>query len=367
MRFFPSGRFDRQHMSAGLRQLSPSSAAERLDGIDLAVLKAAGKRLVLLDVDNTLLPWRSDDIPETTLKWLEQGRDLGFEFCLVSNTRKLDRLARLSGEMKVTYVKERFKPSTRMYRMALARFGAEPREAVMVGDQLLTDVLGANRSGIDAIWVRPISGREFIGTRYVNRMAERVVRLFLYRHIERADGVGDVPFLPLLGPLKYRVVRQFFKFAIVGGSSTVIDVGLHWLLLFVVMVGGRPLGAVFGAWLVEQFPQAFGYVKQASDAAVPVFKVLTAGVAILNSFYWNRLWTFRIRDKARRLVQLHRFITWSVLGMLLNTAIVTMLNNVIAGNPKRSWAIATIVATVVVAFFNFAGQRWWVFKKGEGG
>lgn len=361
MRGFKAGSFEREAMPRGLRAFSPTEALASLEEVDLAELKGAGKRLILLDVDNTMVPWRADEAPASTLAWLKQGKDLGLQFCILSNTRNPARLERLSAEWDVPYIRDKFKPSRKMYRLALERYSAQPEEAVMIGDQLLTDVLGANRADIDAIWVRPIASREFIGTRLISRRIEWLVGRFLYRYFQPElldDGTQGRG-----GFFDHHIVRQFAKFCLVGGTSTVIDVGLHWSLMFIVHMHNRPLGDVFGAWLIANFPLLFGGAAKASDAAVPVLKVFTASIAILNSFYWNRLWTFRIKDKADRMQQLQKFIAVAVIGMVLNTTITTLLNNVIPGHPKRSLAIATIIATIVVAFWNFTGQRLWTFRK----
>lgn len=157
-----------------LRGVSPERIVPDVRAIDLARLADQGKRLVLLDVDNTLVPWRKEEIPTWVVEWIEQGRSLGLEFCILSNTRHPARLGRLSERLGVPFLRGRFKPNPAMYHMALAKFGASPAEAVMVGDQLFTDVLGANRSGIDAIWVQPMTKRDFIGTK-LSRLGERLV------------------------------------------------------------------------------------------------------------------------------------------------------------------------------------------------
>jgi putative flippase GtrA len=159
-----------------------------------------------------------------------------------------------------------------------------------------------------------------------------------------------------------RLGLQFVKFSIVGVGSTLIDVGLHFLLVFGVPVGGEPLGAVVGRALIGALPALFAFADEPVKAAVPVFKVISATAAILNSFYWNRRWTFRILDPADRLAQLRRFVIVSVVGMLLSTAIVTTGTALLPGSTARNLAIASAVATGVVAVWNFAGQRLWAFR-----
>jgi len=359
---FRSGTFNRDDIHRTLRQFSPSEALSSLEMVDLVGLKAAGKSLVLLDVDNTLLPWRSREIPDSTRAWIDHGKSLEMQFCVISNTRNPERLTAICEELDIPFVRAKFKPSRDMYLLALGKYGVEPEAAVMIGDQLMTDIWGANRCGIDAIWVQPIGAREFIGTRVVSRNVERLLGRFLYKNFQVNESEALVaPQRP--GLFQHNLVRQFIKFCVVGGSSTVIDVGLHGLLMFVIHVDGQPIGTTFGNWLIETMPSVFSGVKQPSDAAFPVLKVMTASIAILNAFYWNRRWTFEIKDNAERFVQLRKFAAVAIVGMILNTLLTTLFNNIIPGHPKQSWAVATAIATLIVAFWNFSGQRFWTFRE----
>lgn len=375
---FPIGDFDRSAVSFLLRRLCPLQSVDRLIDVDLDRLREKGKRLLLLDVDNTLLPWRGLEIPAATHEWVAHARDLGFQLCILSNTRHPARLERLAGELGISFRRGRFKPSTHMYRLALEEFGVAAEEAVMIGDQLFTDILGANRAGVDSVWVRPMTGRDFVGTK-VSRLGELLVRRSFHRALHgsapihrrlddetqgslapEADELGqNVAVSESLSLLGRPVVRQFVKFCIVGGTSTVIDVGLHYVLMFVVTVNGELLSLAFGRAVLTSLGIQ-GIV--ATDVSFAVFKVISASVAILNSFIWNRRWTFRIRGKEDRHRQLVKFVAVALIGMALNTLIASALNSVIAGHPKRSWAIATAVATVAVAFWNFMGQKLWTFR-----
>lgn len=157
------------------------------------------------------------------------------------------------------------------------------------------------------------------------------------------------------------VARQFLKFCIVGGTSFLVDAGLHYLLMFV--PPDRPVSVPVGEWWNGvQGGAAIGF-EQAQKLASPILKVPSAGLAILNSFAWNRLWTFRIRGKEERVTQFARFVVVSLIGMLINVAVVGVMTNIVPGHPKRSWAVATLVATAAVAVWNFNGQRLWAFKR----
>jgi len=363
---FRAGKFERERVPGWARGFCPAHSSLSLLDIDLRALSQSGKKLILLDVDNTLLPWRGEAVPQTSLDWVTAARKCGLELCILSNTRHPARLDRIAKKLGVHYLRGKFKPSPAMYRQAIKQFGVQPQQAVMIGDQLFTDILGANRAGIEAIWVRPMTPHDFVGTK-ISRFGERLLRGTLYRTLSN-DGSEEAADLPPGGAgvvelMKKPVVRQFIKFCIVGGSSTVIDLGLHYIMLYVVQVDGRPFGEVLGRSLIDSMPWLFGFASDADSAAYPVLKVVSSGVAILNSFYWNRRWTFDIRGKEERMRQLHRFVAVALIGMALQTLIGTGLRNIIPGHPKRSWAIASAIATVVVAFWNFSGQKLWTFRK----
>jgi HAD superfamily phosphatase (TIGR01668 family) len=345
-----------------LRPLCPDEAALTLGDVDLERLVRQGKKLVMLDVDNTLLPWRSEDIPQETFDWITRGKSLGLTFVIISNTRKRARLGRLAGRLDVSFMTGKFKPSRAMYRQALSDHGVEAHEAVMVGDQLFTDVLGANRSGVDAIWVKPIARKEFVSTR-VNRVFERFVRLALYRYLEGADDAP--PDTPGSSFWRRRVVRQFAKFCLVGLSCFIIDAGLHRLLMFHAAWGGEDLSQMFGRWLLSLgYPRtADNVADSANNAAATLFKIPTAGIAIVNSFIWNRRWTFKIKGREGRTKQFTKFVIVSLVGMGLNVLIFSLVNKSIPGEREHRWLVATVVATGLVALWNFSGQRLWALKK----
>lgn len=148
--------------------------------IDPGDLVRLGIRAVLLDVDNTLVGWQREDVPEAVVQWVASLKAAGLRLYLVSNTRFPRRLARLAARLDVRYVRKAAKPRRAGFLEALADLQVEPSEAVMVGDQILTDILGGNRVGMRTILVAPMAGREFVGTK-LTRMAEAVVLVWLRR------------------------------------------------------------------------------------------------------------------------------------------------------------------------------------------
>ena len=362
---FRVGKIHRHRVRGYLKPFCPIEATESILDIDPDNLREVGKKLVLLDVDNTLVEWRSEDIPETTHAWIDAVKAQGLGICILSNTRHPERLRRLSERLGIKYLTGRFKPSRSMYRQALTDFGVTEDEAIMIGDQLFTDILGANRTGIEAIWVKQMAPVDFAGTK-ISRLGEKLIRGRLYRHMA-TEKEQDLEDLPAGGSaafelLKVPVVRQFVKFCVVGAGSTIIDVGLAFFLLTYLRIGDRQFSTILGEWLMSHISFLFGHAKDAGTAALPVIKIPTAGLAIVNSFYWNRRWTFDIQGKEHRSVQFQKFVAVSISGAILNNLISTGVYALASGSDKLRFAIASIVAMVIVTFWNYFGQKLWAFK-----
>ena len=97
--------------------------------------------------------------PDGTLHtWLEGCREAGITVMILSNNRSSRRVETFCSQLGIRYVGHAGKPKTRGYREAMAIAGASREETAMVGDKLLTDVLGARRSGVLALMVEPLGG-----------------------------------------------------------------------------------------------------------------------------------------------------------------------------------------------------------------
>lgn len=357
---FRTGRFDQERVSGRLRGFCPDEAAESMLHLDPQQLVSAGKRLVLMDADNTIVLWRSEEVNPEIEQWIAQAKAAGLHICLVSNTRNRERLARLSEKLGVEAAEGKFKPSRSMYQWAMDHFKVGPSETLMIGDQLLTDVFGANRAGIDSVLVKPMGQREFIGTR-VNRLGEKYLLSRLAHALEVA-GSDDLEVVPHTGFFQRRIVRQFVKFCIVGGSSFIIDSGIRLILMEKVHIGERLLSDVWGEQMLANAPWIAAFAKSGHGAFFPFAATCGAVVAIINSFIWNRSWTFQIKGTEERLQQFRRFFIISGIGLALNVAFSALFYRILPGERDVAWKVATLCAAIVVAFWNFFGQRLYAFR-----
>lgn len=170
----------------------PDEIVSSVTDIDPEALKKQGIQAVLLDLDNTLVPWQRLDMPDAVRRWVEAMKGAALRLCLVSNTRRRHRLEVLAKELGIAYVPKAFKPRRYGLRQALEQLKATPQQAVMIGDQIFTDVWGGNRMGMRTILVTPMARREFLGTK-VSRLLERTL-LWMYRRtgvLERGAGTAE--------------------------------------------------------------------------------------------------------------------------------------------------------------------------------
>ncbi len=139
-----------------------------------AWLAERGLRGLIVDLDNTIVPWRGDEPTPETITWFEELRGAGIRVVLVSNAggHRGERMGALLGVPVVAPAK---KPMSVGYRKALALLQMPASDVSALGDQIFTDVLGGNRAGVATILVDPVTPREFFLTRLV-RLFERRFR-----------------------------------------------------------------------------------------------------------------------------------------------------------------------------------------------
>ena len=159
--------------------LRPDFCAPRLADVPLTAL--GGARVLLLDADNTLAPWRGAVPNPAAARWVESAKAAGFRLCIASNS-DAERLRPLEEALGIPAFPRAGKPLPSGLRRIAREMGAAPDACALIGDQLLTDMLAARLAGMRAVLLEPLDpSREFTGTR-VNRVLERILlRIFRIR------------------------------------------------------------------------------------------------------------------------------------------------------------------------------------------
>lgn len=159
-----------------LKLLTPTMVANTLYDIKLAELKQLGICGIALDLDNTIVPWNSQEICPEMIEWLNNLVLEEFKLCLISNNSK-GRVSKVAERCNIPFVAKALKPSRSGFRQAAYAMGLPPANVAVVGDQLFTDILGGNRLGMVTVWVKPLTTREFVGTKITRQLEKLAVRL----------------------------------------------------------------------------------------------------------------------------------------------------------------------------------------------
>ena len=133
----------------------PTVITDALTDLSPQYLKERGIRLLMMDFDNTIVPYTTNIPTEQMERWLQMMVQSDIQLCVVSNSKR-DRVRVFCGKYGIPVITHARKPGTKGIRECLAKFGMNPGEAAIVGDQIFTDTLGGNRAGISTILVRAI-------------------------------------------------------------------------------------------------------------------------------------------------------------------------------------------------------------------
>jgi len=162
----------------------PNDIADSIHNIDYAKLYEDGFRLILTDLDNTLIAYDETMPNESLHLWKQKVEEIGFEVIVVSNSPKR-RVRKFSEELKVKYRAKSLKPLRGGLKKAIksAQNKHPKSEIIMIGDQIMTDVFVAKRHGVYAILVKAIKKKTEI---WITRMNRRIERRII-RKIEKKD------------------------------------------------------------------------------------------------------------------------------------------------------------------------------------
>ena len=148
----------------------PSVMVTSVTQIDPAFLKSRGIELLMLDFDNTIVPYTTSQPTADMELWIKCMTRVGVRMCVVSNSHK-DRVkvfCRKYGLPCITHAK---KPFSKGIRECLEQFAMESAQCAIAGDQIFTDTLGANGCGVTSILVAAIDNHNiWLKLRHVAEM-----------------------------------------------------------------------------------------------------------------------------------------------------------------------------------------------------
>ncbi len=142
------------------QSLFPSEDYDSAYDIDFYAYYNKGYRGILFDVDNTLVE-HGQPVTIRAIELFARLREAGFKTCIISNNKEY-RVKPLADALESYYVYKAGKPAARGYIEGMEHMGTSGSTTLFVGDQIFTDILGANRAGIHSILVKPVAKHEEI-------------------------------------------------------------------------------------------------------------------------------------------------------------------------------------------------------------
>ena len=140
--------------------LYPGEYVSSTYNIDFDKLYKAGYRGIIFDIDNTLVP-HGAPADERAIALFGHLKELGFSCMLLSNNKE-PRVKMFNDAVYVNYMFKAGKPKPSGYKKAMETLGTDTTNTIFVGDQIFTDVVGANLAGIRTFLVKPIHPKEEI-------------------------------------------------------------------------------------------------------------------------------------------------------------------------------------------------------------
>lgn len=157
--------------------LYPKLYLNNVREITIEILKKYQLRGLILDVDNTLIDYEKH-MPEGTKQWAESLKKQGIKLCILSNSNHKEKVERVAKTLEIPYIYFAKKPLKKGFQKAKEKLNLQEEVIGVVGDQILTDIIGANRSKMFPILVKPIDKKDIFITKIKRPMEEFIIKKY---------------------------------------------------------------------------------------------------------------------------------------------------------------------------------------------
>lgn len=162
-----------------LKHFLPDQHVQNILDITPEMLVERGVKGIITDLDNTLVEWDRPEATPELIEWFTSIKEKGILITIVSNNTQ-HRVKSFSDPVGIPFIYSARKPMTKAFKRALKDMKLKNEQVVVIGDQLLTDVLGGNRLGLHTILVVPVASSDGTWTKF-NRKIERVILSWMKR------------------------------------------------------------------------------------------------------------------------------------------------------------------------------------------
>lgn len=156
----------------------PKLYCNKVTDISIDYFNKNNIKAILLDVDNTLLDFDLN-IVEGLKEWYEKVKKSNIKCMILSNSNKTVKIEKVANLLEVDYIKLATKPLKRGFKLAQKKLNIEPESIAVIGDQIFTDVIGANRSKMHSILVKPLAEKDLFLTKFKRPLENMVIKNYL--------------------------------------------------------------------------------------------------------------------------------------------------------------------------------------------
>ncbi|MEI5905762.1 YqeG family HAD IIIA-type phosphatase [Bacillus spongiae] len=160
-----------------LKSFLPNKQVKDIFQITPKDLKNQGIKAVITDLDNTLVEWDRPNATPKLTEWFKRMQEEGILVTIVSNNNEA-RVKAFSDPLGIPFIYKARKPMGKAFSRAIKEMNVNKEETVVVGDQLLTDILGGNRNGFYTILVIPVAQTDGFVTKFNRRVERRIMSWF---------------------------------------------------------------------------------------------------------------------------------------------------------------------------------------------
>ena len=158
--------------------LYPKLYLKRITDLSPKYLKEKNIKGLILDVDNTLLDFDLKFI-DNIEQWHNNIQKNGIKTIILSNTNKKYKVELAAKKLNIDYILFAMKPRKKGFMEAKEKLGLKEEQIASIGDQIFTDVLGANKCNMFSILVEPLGKKDIFITRFKRPIEKIVIKKYL--------------------------------------------------------------------------------------------------------------------------------------------------------------------------------------------
>ena len=161
--------------------LYPNIYLNNVKEITYEFLKENNIKGLILDVDNTLIDFNKN-ILDGADKWVNEMKNNNIRLCILSNTNKIEKVKKVATYLDLKYINFAKKPLKNGFIKASKLLNLENKNIAVVGDQIMTDIIGGNRMNMYTILTKPLDKKDIWVTRLKRPLEKIIINKYLKRN-----------------------------------------------------------------------------------------------------------------------------------------------------------------------------------------